>query len=97
MLSKAEAERRVNEYLEGLHVRGGVAILSHATLDRPYGWVFFYNAKRYLETGDPLEALGGNSPIVVEADSGELILLGTAEPVEDALQRFEEARGSGGA
>jgi hypothetical protein len=97
MLSKAEAERRVSDYLDDLKVDGGVAILSHATLDRPYGWVFFYNAKRYLETGDPLEALGGNSPILVEADSGELTLLGTAEPVEDALQRFEDARGLRGA
>jgi hypothetical protein len=29
------------------------------TSDKSYGWIFFYNSKRYLKKGNPLEALGG--------------------------------------
>jgi len=31
---------------------GQNAVVESATLDLPYGWVFFYNSRAYLESGD---------------------------------------------
>jgi hypothetical protein len=33
-----------------------------------FGWVVYYNTKKYIETGDEHYALEGNSPLLVSAD-----------------------------
>ena len=34
------------------------------------GWLFTYNSKSFVETGDPDEALLGNAPIIVDHSGG---------------------------
>lgn len=46
---------------------------------RPYGWVFFYTSRQYVETGDENYGLIGNSPFFI-SKSGELAWLSTAYP-----------------
>jgi len=74
-------------------VPGGVALMLEHTIEKPYGWVFFYNSKRFLESGDPFESLVGNSPVLVEAADGRMTHLGTAWSVEDSLRKLEIERG----
>lgn len=95
MISKSEAEKLVEQHLQGLNreVPGGVALMHDSTIERPYGWVFFFNSRRFLETGDPLESLLGNSPILVEARDGHMTHLGTALPISDSLKQLEIERG----
>jgi hypothetical protein len=52
------------------------------TLD--IGWVFFYNSKRYLETGERSWALGGNAPIFVSSEA-QLFELRTDKPWKETL------------
>jgi hypothetical protein len=66
-----------------------VRVIDDATIEKYYGWVFFYNSAGYLDTGNPRLALAGNAPIVVMKGSGEVIPLGTARPVEDYLAALE--------
>ncbi len=91
MLTREQAEEVARSQIEeiGRGVRGGVALMPQSTIEKPYGWVFFFNSKRFVETGDVFWALGGNSPILVEAESGRITLLGTATSVHDSLARFE--------
>lgn len=56
--------------------------------EEPFGWVFFYNSRRFLETEDYSYALMGNAPIVVMRDSGEVRGTGTAKPLEEYLEEF---------
>jgi|HubBroStandDraft_2_1064218.scaffolds.fasta_scaffold421536_2 hypothetical protein len=56
-------------------------------MDRPYGWVFFYQAKRSIETRNPLDGFGGNAPIIIaeyEATLPAAQLSATPEPSKRA-------------
>lgn len=68
---------------------GRGAILEDLTLDRPYGWVFFFQNREFIETGDLQHAFGGNAPIIFNRLSGEYRLTGTAYPLEHYLREFE--------
>lgn len=71
----------------------GLALLDDMTITKPYGWVFFYDAKDHIESGDPMDALGGNGPIVVEKDGGRVTPLGSARAPETEIATFEQERG----
>src|SRR5687768_2200550 len=72
------------------------ALLEQFTIEKPYGWVFIYNAKRYVETGDFAHALVGNGPVVVERTTLRITPLGTAFPVDETVARFEREHQLGG-
>jgi len=57
-----------------------------------YGWVLIFNSRKYIETGDILEAFGGNGPIVVMHD-GTLHFLGTIQTIEGNIAEFEREHG----
>jgi hypothetical protein len=64
-------------------------VLEDCTLDRPYGWVFCYQSRAYVETGDRSQAFAGNAPIIFNRVSGELRVTGTGDPLEDYLRKYE--------
>ena len=59
------------------------------TMTRPYGWVFFYQSREYIETGELGQMLVGNAPIIFDRFDGELRVTGTAEPIEHYLREYE--------
>lgn len=63
-------------------------ILDDETIEKNFGWVFFYDSKEHAETSDFRYALAGNAPIVVTRD-GVIHETGTALPLEKYLERFE--------
>ena len=95
MISESEAHAIVKQYIDDQcrDVPGGVAIIEKRTIQKPYGWIFFYNSNRYLETLSPLEALGGNGPIVVKRADGNLHQLGSGVPPDVSIAEFERAHG----
>lgn len=52
------------------------------------GWYFCYQSKEFLETGESSAQLAGNSPFLIDRQSGELHVLGTAKPVEECLMHY---------
>ncbi|MCK1069403.1 YrhB family protein [Pluralibacter gergoviae] len=56
------------------------------------GWFFYYQSREYLETGDFSSQLAGNSPFIIDKDTGELYELGTAYPIEKYLQDYEDKK-----
>ena len=68
---------------------GEAIVLDDLTMDRPYGWVFFYQARRFVETRDPMQQLGGNAPIIINRFTHELRCTGTDRPVEHYLAEYE--------
>lgn len=73
-------------------------VVDEHTIGRDWGWVFFWNSKRYLETRDFLYQLGGNAPFIVNRRTSELCTTGTAHPIEHYVAEYERlletARGS---
>ncbi len=72
-------------------------IIDSATIVRPYGWVFFYQSRRYLESGDELEMVAGNAPLIVNRFTGAVTVTGTAHPIGLYLAEYELHLPSGAA
>jgi hypothetical protein len=88
MWTYEKARRVVAAYVAALTDDDG-AILDTQTIEKPYGWVFFYQNRAYIETGNDLEAYVGNAPLIFDRGSGEIRVTGTALPVERYLAAYE--------
>jgi hypothetical protein len=67
-----------------------VAILEEATIEKPYAWIFCYNSRKFLETGDIMEALGGNAPLFVSKTDGSIDRFRTGLSTEGMIEAYEE-------
>lgn len=108
MLSKEEARSLVaaqlaqqppmpNEFLEILpkpYVPEVLVIWDERTIERDWGWVFFYNSERFLKTKDPGYAIVGNAPYIVNRHTGEVRPTGTGRPIEHYIAEYERGLGS---
>ena len=56
--------------------------------DKPYGWVFHYQIKKY-DPDDFCTHTLGNAPIIVDRVDGEILGTGTAHPLEYYIKRYE--------
>jgi ribosomal protein L7/L12 len=85
MMNYAEANRLVSRMVANME-RSGVAlrIFDEATLVLPYGWVFFYGPI------DPEVLIAGNAPFLI-TKTGEVYVLGTAQPTEEYLREYERS------
>ena len=69
-----------------------LVVVEEETVQKEYGWIFFYTSRRFLETGDLNFMVAGNAPVVVNKRTGKLTFLGTAEPLENYLRRYEQSQ-----
>jgi hypothetical protein len=95
MLDSRGARERMESLLRewGNSIEGGLVILDHLTLHKPYGWIFFYNSRLYMETRAFEHAIAGNGPVVIIARTEEVVPLGSARRPEDEIAAFERDRG----
>jgi hypothetical protein len=104
MIDYASARAKAQVFIDEMGANSGperleLQLLDAHTIERPFGWVFFYQARHYVASGNASDRLVGNAPIVVTR-GGELHMTGTAYPLDHYLAAFEraepEARGVGG-
>jgi immunity protein 35 of polymorphic toxin system len=83
-MTESEAKKIAIAYLDSATRQSGceVAIVDSATLEKSYGWIFFYQSKRYLESGNFSDLLVGNAPIVIAKADGRTHQTGTAHPLQ---------------
>lgn len=93
MINYAEAKRLAQEAVnKDYYVPGDrLVVVEQATMQKDYGWVFFYDSQKFLETNNESYRVAGNAPLIVEKD-GTLHWLGTGKPVEEYLAVFESRR-----
>jgi hypothetical protein len=86
-----EARNIAEEYVDDafLQDENKIVIIDSATIKKDYGWYFFSQTKKYLETKNPLDGVVGNGPILVKKENGEVIRFGTALPVEEYIEMYE--------
>jgi immunity protein 35 of polymorphic toxin system len=58
------------------------------TIEKEYGWIFLWQSKKYIESGDLRDMFLGNCPVLITKE-GKLHLLPTSLPVEESLRRYE--------
>ena len=93
MLTMEEAKKvALDELNRAQRDAGELVILDEYTRAKPYGWVFFYNTRDFIETGNILFALGGNGPLIVEHNK-RIHMLGTAHSSDDSIATLERKRG----
>jgi hypothetical protein len=95
MITREQARQNVVERLSLSFWRGGgkgdsLVVLDKATIEKPWGWVFFYTSRLWQETGDDRYLIGGNAPFIVERESGRMLVLGTALPLEHYIAFYEK-------
>jgi hypothetical protein len=91
MLTKDEARSlAMVSILKSWDIEGDApVILDDVTIERPFGWVFFYDSAEHQRTGNFRHALAGNAPIIVNRFDGSLHLTGTARPTEEYIHDYE--------
>jgi Immunity protein 35 len=90
MLTKAEALALVSAKLSEISPPDDpVAIVDAHTIEKPFGWVFFYNSKRFFETGNFLYLLFGNGPVIVNRYTGSVEFFGTGWPELEIVDEYE--------
>jgi hypothetical protein len=91
MLTRDDACALVMAELQKLQVASTpeLVLVKDRTIERDWGWVFFYTSARYVQTRDIRDALAGNAPYLVNRHTGEVRVTGTARPIEHYIAEYE--------
>jgi len=90
MLTKTEALELVSKELQQRHSPDNrTVVVDKDTIERAFGWVFFYNTKRFLETGKSRYRLLGNGPVIVNKHTANIEFFGSGKPVEEVISDYE--------
>ncbi len=88
MITRTEAETIAARYVASLtdhcDLDGFTLVLrTDATTEYDFGWVFFYSSS------DPIRVpIAGNAPFIVERQAGNVLLTGTAYPIEKYIDNY---------
>lgn len=93
MLTKEKAreiiEAKINEPDPYWPDKPVLIVDDEQTIDKEWGWVFFYNSSEYLKSGNMDDALMGNAPFIVNKHTGDIIETGTAYDIEHYIREYE--------
>ncbi len=98
MLTKEQALELVSEKLRQMSPKDDLFVVAdQRTIAKPYGWVFFYNSKTFLEKGINSYRLAGNGPVIVNKHKGSIEFFGTNKPPEELMKDYERKLTGGSA
>jgi hypothetical protein len=87
-----DAEAEINDFGSALpgYVNRNIKleILKDQIEEYEFGWVFHYNTARQIETGDVLDGMVGNAPLIVDRHSGQLLETGTARETDYYVNNY---------
>ena len=97
MINHQQARQIASDWLIAHPARGSdgsleLRILDEHTIEADFGWVFFWQSQRFLETGNFSDQLAGNGPLIVDRRDGTVHRTGTAHPVEHYVQQYLQNR-----
>jgi Immunity protein 35 len=65
-------------------------ILDERTVEKDFGWVFYWTSRPWHETGDFQQAIVGNGPIIISREGGSLYECGASPLEEDRIREQED-------
>lgn len=94
MIDYETAKQNAIEYINKGSSRADheALIIDDLTIEKEYGWIFFYNSRIYLETGNIHYSFIGNAPFIVEKEDGSFHYTGTARDTEYYITQYEKQR-----
>jgi hypothetical protein len=94
MINQQQARELVYEEINKLDPywpdKPEMIILDERTVEKDYGWVFYWTSRPWHETRDIQFAIAGNGPIIISREDGSLYECGTYPPIEDRIREREE-------
>jgi len=92
LLDREEALKRVVAILlEKAPPNEPWVVVENQKLETASAWIFIYNSKRYLETGEIIYALAGNGPVFVNKKTGKATFYGAVPPLQTIIDEYEKA------
>lgn len=64
-------------------------IFGDATIEKSWGWIFFYNNERYYRTRDPSDAHVGGGPLFFNRETGDVRSFDSGCNLEDEIYDYE--------
>lgn len=92
MITFEEADRIAHRVLKSETTNMELQLIPEHTIEKEYGWVFFYQSAAFMRTMDFRDALLGNAPFLVRKNDGRIITLGTARSTEWYLKQYEKGK-----
>ena len=68
-----------------------LVIQDSETIEKEWGWVFFYQSRKFIESGDFRDMVVGNAPYIVNKESGDLHITGTASDIFHYINEYEKS------
>ena len=68
-------------------------IVDSYTIEKPFGWLFFYQSRRFFESGESGYQLAGNGPVFVSRRDGRLEFYGSRPTTEEIVAEIEARYG----
>ena len=75
-ISKIDAVKIASDHIEKISSAGVRCALTDM-IETQFGWIFFFQSKKYLETKNFIYRLAGNGPITIDKFSGDVEIFGT--------------------
>ena len=66
-----------------------LVLIEDDTIERDWGWVFFFTSRLWRDTGDPRYENHGEGPLIVNRYDGSVHTTGTSHPSEYYVTRYE--------
>ena len=88
MIDQAEAHSRASAWLREHTQQCPCVLVDQHTQEHPFGWVFFYDSIRHLESGSFRDAIAGNAPLIVNRFNGSIHVTGTARPTSFYVEQY---------
>jgi hypothetical protein len=60
--------------------------------EHDFGWLYFYDSSRHIESGDDRDVLVGNAPLIVDRIDGNLYITGSARPIEYYVEEYRRGQ-----
>jgi hypothetical protein len=91
MLDKISAKERVSEKLTAMAPAGDQwVVLEEKTIEKSFGWIFFYNSERFITTGNVIHRLAGNGPVFVNKITGSIDFFGSTPSLDVILETYQK-------
>jgi Immunity protein 35 len=92
-INKDRAEKLVIEHINENYNREKSAAKTELAIRKSipyedYGWIFFYDTKKSIETGEWRDGLAGNHPIFVFKDSGEMYSIYPDIELDEIIKKY---------
>ena len=82
------AEKAVLDLLKKTEKELGVQLLISEVVEKDFGWIFLFDTREYVETGNARSRLAGNAPLIFDKLDGVIYISGTSDTLESYVEQY---------